>query len=159
MDARPYGVLSHSVPAADRRIEPVVSRLAVRPHELRIAHRLLQPRHRLLPCRLDRNGGLSRPLSGILSGNGNLHDCAALSCLPVLSHVLGGKLVALFHQGDLLVYAARLSLLRIQPGGQFFHLTFQFFLFLVHLRRFVERTELSVDVPVGNRRRVHALSP
>ena len=123
MDARPYRILSHSVPAADCRIEPVVSRLAIRPHELCIAHRLLQPRHRLLPCRLYRNGGLSQPLPGILSRNGNLHDCAAMSFLPVLSHVLGGELVALFHQGDLLVYAARLSLLRIQPGGQFLHLT------------------------------------
>ena len=99
----------------------------------------MQSRHRLQPCRLYRNSGLSRPLPVTLSGNGNLHDCAVLSRLPVLSHILGGKLVALFHQGDLLVYAARLFLLRIQPGGQFLHLLFQFLLFLVHLRRFVER--------------------
>ena len=72
--------------------------------ELRIAQGLLQPRYRPVPCRLHRHGGLSQTVA-VLPGGGHLHGCAVP---PVLSHVLGGKLVALLHQRHLIVDSARL---------------------------------------------------
>ena len=146
MDARPYRVLPHSVPAAYRRVEAVVPRLAVPPHELRIAQGLLQPRYRPLPCHLHRHGGLSWTVVV-------LHGCAVL---PVLSHVLGGKLVALLHQRHLIIDSARLPFPFFQLGGQLLHLPFQLLLFPVHLRFLVERAELTVDVPVGGNGRTAA---
>jgi len=72
-----------------------------------------------------------------LSGDGHLHDAAILS---LLSHILGGKLVAFLHQGNLLVNPACLLLSFLQFGSQFLHLPFQILFFLVHFRRFVKCT-------------------
>ena len=105
----------------------------------------MQPRYRPLPCRLHRHGGLSQTVA-VLPGGGHLHGCAVP---PVLSHVLGGKLVALLHQRHLIVDSARLPFPFFQLGGQLLHLPFQLLLFPVHLRLLVERAELTVDVPVG----------
>ena len=105
----------------------------------------MQPRYRPFPCRLHRHGGLSQTVA-VLSGGGYLHGYAVP---PVLSHVLGGKLVALLHQRHLIVDSARLPFPFFQFGGQLLHLPFQLLLFPVHLRLLVERAEFPVDVPVG----------
>ena len=105
----------------------------------------MQPRYRPLPCRLYRHGRLSQTVSA-LPGGGHLHGCAVL---PVLSHILGGKFVALLHQRHLIVDSARLPLPFFQLGGQFLHLPFQLLLFSVRLRLLIKRTELAVDVTVS----------
>ena len=131
-----YRVLSHSVPRAYRRVEAVVSWLAVSPDEVGIAHGLLQSRNGRFPDSLHRNSR-SADTATVLPGCRYLGNLPPLSVLPV--HVLCRQLVGLFQECHLVVSRRRGVLLLFQSVGQFRHLPFQFLFFLVHRGRFVER--------------------
>ena len=128
-----YRVLSHSVPRAYRRVEAVVSWLAVSPDEVGIAHGLLQSRYGRFPDCLH---GLGLRLLGDSPGNRHLHH---LPVLPAVLHVLCRQLVGLFQECHLVVNRRCGVLLLLQSVGQFRHLPLQVLFFLVHRGRFVER--------------------
>ena len=131
VDAGGYRVLSHSVARAYRRVEAVVSWLAVSPDEVGIAHGLLQSRNGRFP------DSLHRHRIRLAFNAARYRDLCDLS-LPAV-HVLCRQFVGLFQECHLVVCRRRGVLLLFQSVGQFRHLPFQFLFFLVHRGRFVER--------------------
>ena len=123
-------------------METQISRLAVLTHELPVRHRRSQQRHHLPGDLLDR---ADRPLSACGSHGG------LLCLLACARHVPCRHLVGFLHQPELFV--ARFLCLTA-----FFRLPFQFLdaplqlqrLLVIFLRgRFVETSQLPVDVPIG----------
>ena len=131
MDAGGYRIPSHSVARAYRRVEAVVSWLAVSPDEVGIAHGLLQSRYGRFPdC-------LHRYRIRLAVNAARYRDLCDLS-LPAV-HVLCRQFVGLFQECHLVVSRRRGVLLLLQSVGQFRYLPLQVLFFLVHRGRFVER--------------------
>ncbi len=128
-----YRVPAHSVARAYRRVEAVVSWLAVSPDKVGIAHGLLQSRYGRFPDCLH---GLDLRLLG--DSPGNRHLCH-LPVLPAVIHVFCRQFVGLFQECHLVVSRRRGVLLLLQSVGQFRHQPLQVLFFLVHRRGFVER--------------------
>ena len=133
VDAGGYRVLSHSVARAYRRVEAVVSWLAVSTDEVGIVHGLLQSRYGRFPDCLH---GLGLRLLG--DSPGNRHLCH-LPVLPAVIYIPCRQFVGLFQECHLVVSGGCGVLLLLQSVGQFRHLPLQVLFFLVHRRGFVER--------------------
>ena len=133
MDAGGYRVPAHSVARAYRRVEAVVSWLAVSPDEDGIAHGLLQSRYGRFPDCLH---GLGLRLLG--DSPGNRHLCRLPVLLAVIQ-VLCRQFVGFFQECHLVVSRRRGVLLLLQSVSQFRHLPLQILFFLVHRRGFIER--------------------
>ena len=111
-----YRVPAHSVARAYRRVEAVVSWLAVSPNEVGIAHGLLQSRNGRFPDSLHRNSR-SADTAAVLPGCRYSGNLPPLSVLPV--HVLCRQLVGFFQEFHLVVSRRRGVQLLFQSVGLF----------------------------------------